>query len=1124
MKYSSPFWRALGLFFVTMTLSLPISALSQNRTPVLPPLVDLDARDTTAGAEIWKNRASFGDFQRIGKPSLITIGGVKAVAFDGKQDAYRGAASVSALEGHSPRSIEVWAYNSSLDADEETIISWGKRGGPEASVLALGWGRSPAYGAITHWAADMGWNGTPTLKRWHYLVYTYDGKTARVYDNGVEKNKREVLLQTTSGFPLLIAMQTRADGQVQFINEYTGHQQAGSFALASLRIHAVSLSPEQIRKVFDAESPRFGATRLEVEGVMGKGKDRFLAGAFNLTLLRATQTAASLSPRGSDFDFLPSDRLMGRGFPGFYHLGDCTLRTRTAGASWKSFSSASRQEGIMPQKVAGSLSACDITQKMGIACPLTIVRIWRKEGEALVLRFQLTNRTAKPVEIGAFGAAMVFNNLLTGRSLEETHDRCSFADPAINAGAGYLQVTRLNGQGPVLLVTPEKGTSFEAYRPLYEDPTPRDVTFEGFYEWMTHTKAYADNEWSRTEAWNRATSRLLKPKESMTYGFRFVLASSVRQIEPTLIAQGRPVVVGVPGYVLPTDQTAHLFVRAPRPLASLQVEPTGALTVNPIFRATKNGWLDYTLKGNLEGRCRLTLRYTDGLEQTIHYFVTSPEQEQVRRLGAFHATKQWFADPNDPFHRTYSFLPYNRDTGERVLQHSHTWFAGLSDEIGAGASVAMAMKNLGQPQADEIALLEQYVDKTLYGRVQNKDFSVRASLFYYEPKLYPGYYTVQGGWDKARTETTWRSFNYPHVAAVYWALYRLARQQTGLVRLHPWDWYLEHAYQTVMAIRTFAPGYAEVGLMVGSVFPEILRDLKREGWSQKAKTLEAYMRERAKRWAGMRYPFGSEMPWDSTGQEEIYTWCRYFGLNDKAQVTLSAILSYMPTVPNWAYNGAGRRYFDAPVNGTRWQHIVRMTNHYGSGINSIPLMDAYRRNPTDLYLLRVGYAGLDQLMANIDSDGFASYGFDCDPAILRFDPYTADYGIAFYGYARNAGAYVMKHPEFGWLAFGGEMREDEMGLHVLPRDGFRRRVYLAPCGLWLTLEAGTFQKVSYDTKKGVVQIILDAATSATPKASLRVEEFLPTRHFSVGARVLSPLGTYTIPLSAKPTVVTLKPQ
>jgi len=51
------------------------------------------------------------------------------------------------------------------------------------------------------------------------------------------------------------------------------------------------------------------------------------------------------------------------------------------------------------------------------------------------------------------------------------------------------------GKGPVLLVMPEDGVSFEAWRMLEEDPTVRDVTFEGFYELLFHSKAYVDNEW-----------------------------------------------------------------------------------------------------------------------------------------------------------------------------------------------------------------------------------------------------------------------------------------------------------------------------------------------------------------------------------------------------------------------------------------------------------------------------------------------------------------------------------------------------------------------------------------------------------------------------------------------------
>ncbi|MBV9468541.1 MAG: hypothetical protein JOZ57_04800, partial [Abitibacteriaceae bacterium] len=531
--------------------------------------------------------------------------------------------------------------------------------------------------------------------------------------------------------------------------------------------------------------------------------------------------------------------------------------------------------------------------------------------------------------------------------------------------------------------------------------------------------------------------------------------------------------------------------------------------------------------GQVIGHCRLVIRYVDGMQQFVHYNVIPPEAEQVRRLGAFHATKQWYDDPADPFQRTNSFMPFNRETGKQVLQHSHTWFSGLSDEIGAGASVAMAMKNLGQPDPAQIALLEKYANTALWGHVQNPDYSVRASLFYYEPKLFSNYYTVHDGWNKERTETTWRAFNYPHVAFVYWALYRLARDHEGLVTMQSRQWYLDHAYHTAMAIPQFARGLAQFGLMVGSIFPEIVRDLRREGRTEDADKLEAFMRQRTQHWASLRYPFGSEMPWDSTGQEEIYTWCRYFGYDDKAQVTLNAILGYMPTVPNWAYNGAGRRYFDAPVNGTRWPDIVRMTNHYGSSINAIPVLSDYLQHPDDLYLLRVGYAGMSQLLANIDAEGFGSYGFDADPAILQFDPNTADYGIAFYGYARNAGAYVMQHPEFGWLGFGCNVQARGNSITVAPRDGFRQRVFLAPLKLWLTLDAGTFQSVSFNLKTRRVNIVFAPATSGTPTALLHIQSTTGAKESLVGFVPVDSTPTvrdaYQIALAPKPVSFSIIP-
>ena len=57
--------------------------------------------------------------------------------------------------------------------------------------------------------------------------------------------------------------------------------------------------------------------------------------------------------------------------------------------------------------------------------------------------------------------------------------------------------------------------------------------------------------------------------------------------------------------------------------------------------------------------------------------------------------------------------------------------------------------------------------------------------------------------------------------------------------------------------------------------------------------------------------FGSEMAWDSTGQEGVYAWSAYFNDTDTATNAVNSILAYQPTIPHCGYNGNARRYWYA---------------------------------------------------------------------------------------------------------------------------------------------------------------------------------------------------------------------
>jgi hypothetical protein len=856
-----------------------------------------------------------------------------------------------------------------------------------------------------------------------------------------------------------------------------------------------------------------------------------------LELVRASQTVAALRPRSApDFDFTPSDWLDQRAANRYFHLGDLNLRLRVEGSGeWQAYSTATGRRPVSTLPAPSpALAAADLTPTLPADIPVNVRRYWEVRDGHLALRFELRNDSDEAVEVGALGIPMVFNNILSERSLDEAHAVASFHDPYIGRDAGYLQVTRLSGAGPALVVVPLGDTPFEAWRPLLEDRTRRMITFEGFYEWMPHSAAYADDEWSEAEPWNSPTSHTIAPGESRSWGVAFLVAPAIREIEETLLADGRPVAVGAPGYVIPMDLEAKLFLRHTADVRSIDVEPAGALTLTA-SGTTENGWREYEVRGQEWGRARATIRYGDGTEQTIHYKVIKPAAQVVDDLGHFLTTEQWFEDPDDPFDRSPSVISYDYDVRQQVTEDNRAWIAGLGDEGGSGSWLAAVMKQLVRPDPAELDRLQRFVDETLWGGIQYAEgelkYGVRKSMFYYEPDDMPdGTYSDSvdyGGWSSWSREhamTVGRSYNYPHVAAAHWVLYRLARNHDGLVTNHPWDWYLERAYETGQAMVRHAAHYAQFGQMEGSVFVLILMDLRREGWTEQADALEATMRERAEVWRELGYPYGSEMPWDSTGQEEVYAWCRYFGFDEKAMVTLNAILAYMPAVPHWGYNGSARRYWDFLYAG-KLRRVERQLHHYGSGLNAIPVLTEYRDHPEDIYLLRVGYGGLLGSIANITQEGFGPAAFHAFPSALRIDGYSGDYGPNFLGHALNAATYLVRHPEFGWLAFGGNIRvQGEGAVTVEPRDAARFRLYVAPLGLWLRLDAGTFEALTLAGDE--VRVTLSPAGPATPRALLRVEQ--PARLEGVGdyapvGDFATERGAWVIPLGDGATEVVLRP-
>ena len=826
---------------------------------------------------------------------------------------------------------------------------------------------------------------------------------------------------------------------------------------------------------------------------------KFNTPQFQLKLVKASQTVAALRPNEDPrFDFTPGDRLEIRDKDGLYHLGDINLRLRTKDGTWKQYSTATKRAPVTA--LAGTdniLAGADLANTLATDIPVNVKRFYEIDQEQLVLRFEISNKVSSTVEIGALGVPMIFNNILEGKSLDEAHAQNVFFDPYIGMDAGYLEVKRLHGRGPTLLVLPNENMAFEAYRPLLDDPSRRSVVFEGFHEWMSCTKAYAENEWEGVQQWNTPSAVLLDPGESKNFSIRFVLSDRIADVSKKLAEVGHPVATGIPGYVIPQDVKAHLFLNYQEGIKSMEIEPKGSLEITQDGQ-TKGGLKKYTVSGKIWGQSRLTIIYNNGLKQTIHYKVIKPETEVVRDIGHFLTNEQWFDQPDPYFNRTHSVISYDYETKTQITQDRRAWIAGLSDEGGAGSWLAAVMKQLVQPDKEEIGKMQLFIDSTLWGGIQYKDgplkYAVRKSLFYYEPDSVPAgtysdsiNYSTWAAWDKKHAESVGRSYNYPHVAAAYWTMYRLARYHNGLVDNRSWDWYLRQAYHTIVAMVEHAPHYAQYGQMEGSVFLFILKDLQHEQFDELAADLTSKMKDRAVHWKALKYPFGSEMPWDCTGQEEVYMWSDHFGYDRKAQVTLNAILAYMPAIPHWAYNGNAHRYWDFLYGGKsgKTSRVERQIHHYGSALNAIPVLHHYRKHPDNFHLLKIGYGGLLGSISNVTQDGFGPAAFHSFPSTLKIDGISGDYGPGFYGYAVNSSTYLTDQEDLGWLAFGGNLTQKDNIITVELTIATKSRIYIAPKKLWLTLDAGTFKAVSYDTDTEEVVVTLNPKDLHTPYAFLR---------------------------------------
>ena len=340
-------------------------------------------------------------------------------------------------------------------------------------------------------------------------------------------------------------------------------------------------------------------------------------------VLQSLQTAG--------FDFSPSDVFTQRNGSNNYRTGDLNLRFRLAeGGNWTDIRTATtRNVSVVDKSDTSVLLASNLVSVLpGVEQFLNVSRTWSDINGDLALEFDIGNIADDPIELGNVGMPIEFNNIFTGRMAVDTTNLCVLVDPYIGLDAGYVQISRLTGTGPELVLTPlNSATRFEAWNFLPEDTSGplyyQSQTFEGNYEWLVHSQGYVEQEWNASLPWNDPTSMVLQPGDSMSFGLRFSSTGLVSRFEDVVAANGIPTTVGIPGYVLPADVVGSLYLNYTSSVSAIDVLPTGALSFKSMDSSLPDPWIGYTVTpaANAFGRIRATITYENGLKQSIHYYV-----------------------------------------------------------------------------------------------------------------------------------------------------------------------------------------------------------------------------------------------------------------------------------------------------------------------------------------------------------------------------------------------------------------------------------------------------------------------------------------------------------------------
>lgn len=701
---------------------------------------------------------------------------------------------------------------------------------------------------------------------------------------------------------------------------------------------------------------------------------------------------------------------------------------------------------------------------------LAVSEEYRMAKDRIFWSFCLKNPSGHTLEVGEVSLPFVTNTDFTGffedkRYAQEErwrgelqkrwHEQRVQQHLSIDGSSSYVFLQRPRGDYPALLFQILQGDRIEtAYQMEKHIGCQWSCTFEGPYYLSLYSKAARIcGEWKyETEQqsywFNGNTSLLLEPGEERKFTFVFHVIRKEEELKEFLYEEGQLCVDVQPAMAVPVGVEMTLRLKCKdRPVLIPE-----ANRIEARLEKTEGDVSFYRLLFSEPGQKKIRVRHGRG--DTVLLFYALPDIKKLLRAHAdFIAKHQYYENPADPFGRHHAFLPYDDGMEMIFTESEESWQVGALDEYALPVAMYLAEFNAIHPDREQIRILEEYIEDCLYRNLQQRDtYLVRRGMYWEErtpSDIYAG-----NKWDRATAESTLRSFNYPLITDIYYAMYEIAKQH-GMTRVRTKEEYLEMAYRTAMTGYELGKNKYN-GAPAGATIVRLLEALKEENpeWYG---ALDQKVRWIAEENANSEYPFGSELYVDQTAHNQYEAMMKYYGWEDRLEeayrITYALRNGWQPA---WFLYGNEKR-----GNVCCW---------YGTPLNSRVLFEGFDRTGR-MELLRLGSGGLFSFLTCIRSYGAAHGWFLWWPDRTGFDFRSLDTDMGMYGYLHSARSYLVEDPIFGRCGYGCTVKKEE-GVEVIrPYDGLGIRFRSVPHGIELKARKGNMEQIRIAEEQKVCRII-----------------------------------------------------